>query len=119
MTTLEDKIEEAFEKSIPGKVSYCVCYLRVSKALVKPYTHGVEPHTKIRGQNSLELTKPHSNSSLHNTLQHPGLASTSGLSGPSLPAPAQISSGSEGRGDPTSQSAHYPTWNAPLMTGHF
>lgn len=72
MTTLEDKIEEAFEKSIPGKVSYCVCYLRVSKALVKPYTHGVEPHTKIRGQNSLELTKPHSNSSLHNTLQNPG-----------------------------------------------
>lgn len=37
--TLEGKIEEAFEKSIPGKVSYCVCYLRVSKALEEPYTH--------------------------------------------------------------------------------
>lgn len=37
--TLEGKIEEAFEMSIPGKVSYCVCYLRVSKALEEPYTH--------------------------------------------------------------------------------
>ena len=39
MTTLEGKIEEAFEKSIPGKVSYCVCYLRVSKALVATFLH--------------------------------------------------------------------------------
>lgn len=49
MTTLEGKIEEAFEKSIPGKVSYCVCHLRVSKALVEPYTHrGGAPHQDQR-----------------------------------------------------------------------
>lgn len=36
--TLEGKIEEALRRAF-RKVSYCVCYLRVSKALEEPYTH--------------------------------------------------------------------------------